>query len=79
MYLPSICFRFHRQAVVPVSNRNSVCTDTARLDEPDAAYPVLIDFSQGPMTPPFWSEPMGVGAELRLQIGIQEQADNLLH
>src|SRR2546430_897475 len=47
------------------------------LDEPDAARPVLIDFPQGCMASPLWSEPMRVGAKLRFQVSVENETNNL--
>src|SRR5437016_5013677 len=44
------------------------------LDEPDASHPVVVDFPQCRMTSPFWPEPMGMGAKLRLKIGVENEA-----
>ena len=49
------------------------------FDKPDTAHPIMVDFPQGRMASPLWSEPMRVGAKLRFQVGIQEQADDLLN
>ena len=40
------------------------------LDEPNTSHPVVVDFPQCRVTSPFWSEPMGMGAKLRLKVGV---------
>ena len=49
------------------------------LYEPNGSYPVMVDFPQGRVTPPFWSEPMGMGAELRLKVGVENETHDFLH
>ena len=48
------------------------------LYEPNGSYPVMVDFPQGRVTPPFWSEPMGMGAKLRLKVGVENEAHYFL-
>src|SRR6266487_4133468 len=48
------------------------------LDEPDGSHPVVVDFPQCRMTSSSWSEPMGMRAELRLKVGVKNEAHDFL-
>src|SRR5260370_2339209 len=48
------------------------------LYEPDGSHPVVVDFPQCCVTSTFWSEPMGMGAKLRLKIGVENEAHDFL-
>src|SRR6266702_908805 len=44
----------------------------------DEAF-ILDGFSQCRVTSPFWSEPMRMGAKLRLKVGVENEAHDFLH
>ena len=48
------------------------------LNEPHRSHPVVVDFPQCRVTSPFWSEPMGMGAKLRLKVGVENEAHDFL-
>src|SRR5438876_9454889 len=48
------------------------------LYEPNRSHPVVVDFPQCRVTSAFWSEPMGMGAKLRLKVGVENEAHDFL-
>ena len=48
------------------------------LNKPDRPFPRVHDLNQSSMTSPVWSEPMGMGTELRLVIRLQDEANHFL-
>jgi len=48
------------------------------LDQPRRAGPIIVDFPQRRMTAASAPEAMGMGAELRLEVGLQGQPEDFL-
>jgi hypothetical protein len=70
-----ICESSCRDDEIVIEASKAVCY--VSLYDPDCAFPGVIDFSEGGMTPPFRSKSMGVVAECRIEVGIQDHSHHL--